>query len=44
MEQFFQNVVWQVSQMPAEQWCVFSLMVTILCYAVLKRFGTAYRL
>lgn len=43
MDELYRDVMWQVDHMPAQEWCLLSLILTVACYVLLKSFGSAYR-
>ncbi len=44
MDQLCSDVVWQVNNMPGNELCVMSLVVTVACYLLLRGAGKAFRL
>lgn len=40
----YRGVMWQVEHLPAEHWCILSLLLTVACFFVLRGFGPPYRL
>ena len=44
MNQFCRDVLWHLDHMAAQELCILSLMLTVMCYLCLRGFGSVYRL